>query len=520
MTWTVGLRAAGFRAMDTKTMTRTNHDTDSEPRNLSSQDSTAHSSGAGTTEQTEPRTALRNRLATAGLDVERFVPLRDGTKKSRVDHTDPAYQYSVAELDSNYGVMPGDGLVIVDIDDYDDDQLAPDWVTSLPPTFTVETPHGGEHKYYAVSDSMSNSNCEWGEIRAANWYVVGPGSELDSCSREWHDCSVPDQGAYTVAHDLPIASIGAESLPVTTKNNAHTSTEGEDIDLDGELPEINEDKVAYAKECIREFQADATQLAFDDLLDVLNGGTGTLSGLRHDDTIDRDKADLEACWLLYGVMKHTGESSDRARGLTNMLYTYYCVETPYMKDGRPRKWLRDEKYRRNRLDSAVEEFDTGAWSRWRRRSTSTDSKGPHAYTGEYSEVSYNVVLAAVDLLVGVLPPELVSLPYDLDLRHVDIESSTPTNCHKVSTQPIWGTSRPPNRPTKVEVIDLAQQIDPGRSADTHEEVLKRLQNEHGQVNTARMDSTTWVYYPSHLSDPPDACYVKCNGEKREPNSED
>lgn len=511
--WTVGLRAAGFRAMDIKTMTRTNHNTDSDPSNLSSQDRTAYSPDNRPTDESDAQAAVATSLAAAGLDVKRLVPLRDGTKQSRVDHTDPGNQHPVGELDGNYGVMAGDGLVIVDIDDYCGNKGVPDSIEALPATFTVQTPHGGEHRYYAVNGAVNNSQNNWGEIRASNQYVVGPGSVLDSCSKDWHDCAQKTEGKYIVTCDRAIASIPVDSLPVKL-HNAGTPPNRRDTNPAPGAIEIDEDTVAYAEECVREFRVDATQQAFDDLIDVLNGGTGNLSGLRHDDgTIDRDKADLEACWLLYGAMRYVGESPDRARELTSTLVTHYCNETPYMKDGRRRKWLRDEAYRQNRLDCAIGGFSPGAWHRWRRRSTYSceNSDEPRVYTGEYSEVSYDVVMAAVDILSGKLPPELISSTYGLDIDRIDI-NKPPTTCHKVSTQPTCGTSHS----TKSEIIDLAQQIDPDRATDTHEEVLKRLQNQYRQVKAARMDSTTWVYYPAYLPDPPEACYVKCGGEKREP----
>lgn len=333
MTWTVGLRAAGFRAMDIKTMTRTNHNTDSEPRNVSSQDSTAHSSGAGTTGQTEPRTALRNRLATAGLDVERFVPLRDGTKKSRVDHTDPAYQYSVAELDSNYGVMPGDGLVIVDIDDYDDDQLAPDWVTSLPPTFTVETPHGGEHRYYALSDPVSNSDCEWGEIRAANWYVVGPGSELDSCPKDWHDCSDDDAGRYIVLDDQPLAQISPSTLPEQTTQQQQSSTAVSTGSLDVASVDDVDAPFGELDTRLRAFLGDDRRKALWE---------GRYSDAGYD---DRSRAEAKLAY-------HLGWFFEGSTKVVGQLMTLACERHPKTDWNEPRKWLvrDDDGYRKNTVE--------------------------------------------------------------------------------------------------------------------------------------------------------------------------
>jgi len=319
--------------MDTKTMTRTNHDTDSEPRNLASQDSTAYNSSTGTTAQTEPRTALRNRLATAELDVERFVPLQNGTKKSRVDHTDPARQYSVAEVDGNYGVMAGDELVIVDIDDYDDDQLAPDWVTALPSTFTVETPHGGEHRYYAVSDPVSNSNCEWGEIRAAKQYVVGPGSELDSCSKSWHDCSDDDAGRYIVLNDQPLTQISPSALPEETTQQQQSSTAVSTGSLDIESVDDIDAPFRRLDTRLRAFLG-------DDRRKALWEGRYSDAGYN-----DRSRAEAELAW-------HLGWFFEGNAKAVGQLMTLACEQHPTTDGDEPRKWLarEDDSYRQNTVE--------------------------------------------------------------------------------------------------------------------------------------------------------------------------
>jgi len=310
--------------MHSKTMTRINHDTDSDPRNLSSQDSTAYSSGNGLTTQTDPRSALSNRTAGAGLDVARFVPLRDGTKKSRVDHTDPAHQYPADELDGNYGVMAGDGLIIVDIDDYDGGQAVPDSVNSLPPTFTVETPHGGEHRYYAVNDTVSSSQSGWGEIRAAKQYVVGPGSELDSCSKSWHDCSDDDAGRYTILDDRPLAHISSSALPErpTQQTNPPTtvSTDSSDVvcldDVDAPFGKLERRLGAFLGD-------DRRQALWE----------GRYSDAGYD---DRSQAEAELAYHLGWFFEGNAE-------VVSQLMTLASEQYPTTDGNEPRKWrVRDD----------------------------------------------------------------------------------------------------------------------------------------------------------------------------------
>jgi len=346
-------------------MTRTNHDTDSDPSNLSSQDSTALNSGNGLTAQIDPQIVLSNRIAAAKINVERFVPLRDGTKKSRVDHTDPANQYPADELDGNYGVMAGDGLIIVDIDDYDGNQTIPDQIKFLPPTFTVETPHGGEHRYYAVSEPVSNSQEEWGEIRADNQYVVGPGSELKSCSKSWHDCSNNDAGRYAILNNRDLAHISPPVLPERTTKQARSPT----------AAPTDSPPVACLDDVDAPFRKLETRLrAFlgDDRRQAL--WEGRYSDARYD---DRSRAEA-------GLAYHLGWFFESNAEVVSQLITLACEQYPTTDWDEPRKWLvrKDDGYRKNTVE--LPDYDdtyTPPWS----------GCGPRP---EVSEVTFEKVLNA------------------------------------------------------------------------------------------------------------------------------
>ncbi|TKX74637.1 hypothetical protein EXE46_08015 [Halorubrum sp. GN11_10-6_MGM] len=54
--------------------------------------------------------------------------------------------------------------------------------------------------------------------------------------------------------------------------------------------------------------------------------------------------------------------------------------------------------------------------------------------------------------------------------------------------------------------------------DSYREILRRFRRD-GVVKMARLDSTTYVYYPASYPDPAEACYVKVEGEKRKPDPE-
>ena len=229
------------------------------------------------------RERLADRLRDAGLDTERFIDVPDGEKGSH-DHNqrvpdDP-------RLSGNYGIYAGRGageggdgwLVDVDVDDYDADADtdALDAVRDLPPTLTVETPHTdgetGGHRFYAVTGNVvaamkevagaSNPSPSWGEVRVANQYVVGPGSQLDGCDKDWCDeCETPDGGRYRIAADREIASITAEQLADVLRNDPAYS--GEDT-ADVDSAEYNADGDTDAETIAQEHDWISNYLAFGD----------------------------------------------------------------------------------------------------------------------------------------------------------------------------------------------------------------------------------------------------------------
>ncbi|SEH11201.1 Bifunctional DNA primase/polymerase, N-terminal [Natronorubrum sediminis] len=204
---------------------------------------------------------ISDRIEEIGLESNRFIRLQDGSK-APISHEELCWE-KIGE--GNYGVYAGNGLVLVDIDSYRSDSGdLPKEVQKLRstltitfritsegreldvnrslPTFIVQSPHGGEHLYYAVSDDVENSTHEWGEMRAENQYVVGPGSELTNCDKDWHDCSQPDEGYYAIKHNYPVRSISASELPTkqdTDRNPETMSNEGAISEEDPQYAEID-----------------------------------------------------------------------------------------------------------------------------------------------------------------------------------------------------------------------------------------------------------------------------------------
>jgi hypothetical protein len=189
------------------------------------------------------RERFAERLRKAGLDYRRFIDVRDGEKATRTrGHQKPENWLTPddSRLSGNYGVHPGavsDGdprLVEFDVDDYDDVEDT-DALDQLEETFAVESPHtpAGEsgHHYYRVGGEdidvleeltgTLNPEPAWGEIKAEGKYVVGPGSQLDGCSKEWCDeCAKSDGGYYRIANDVPIATLTRDDLESVIRSDS------------------------------------------------------------------------------------------------------------------------------------------------------------------------------------------------------------------------------------------------------------------------------------------------------------
>jgi putative DNA primase/helicase len=226
------------------------------------------------------RERLTHRLRDAGLDTERFIAVVDGEKKS-TDHNQRAADDP--RLSGNYGVYAGPGagedgdgwLVDVDVDDYnaDADTDALDAVRDLPATLTVETPHTdgetGGHRFYRVTGNVvaamqevagaSNPSPSWGEVRVANQYVVGPGSQLDGCDKDGCGaCATPDGGRYRIAGDRPIATTTATELADVLREDpayaGEDTADGETVEYDAD-GDIDAETVAQNHDWITDYLA-------------------------------------------------------------------------------------------------------------------------------------------------------------------------------------------------------------------------------------------------------------------------
>lgn len=173
---------------------------------------------------------IATRFIEGGVATDRFVEVDDGDKAC-YNH-DTRYSDPRQVPGQNYGVYADASgpLVVLDIDDYRDSDHVQNGLKALfdlPPTLEACSPHGGTHKFYVVEGAGGQSIAEvldakigtqnpepsWGEVQVAGKYVVGAGSQLDGCSKEWcNECAAPDGGRYEVQTDQPIATVSAEKI--------------------------------------------------------------------------------------------------------------------------------------------------------------------------------------------------------------------------------------------------------------------------------------------------------------------
>ena len=177
---------------------------------------------------------IADRFAEADLEIGRFVKVKDGQKMC-VDH-DTRYNDPNEVPGNNYGIysMEDDQLVVLDVDAHrggeeEVDKKAVLSLGRLGLTLTIQSPHADEdvggHRLFKLEGDETpaelfnrvfgrkNPVPSWGEVVSKNKYVVGPGSVLYGCNKDWCDeCRAEDGGRYVVKHDREIASVSAEDL--------------------------------------------------------------------------------------------------------------------------------------------------------------------------------------------------------------------------------------------------------------------------------------------------------------------
>ncbi|MFA9417627.1 bifunctional DNA primase/polymerase [Natrinema sp. HArc-T2] len=286
----------------------------------------------------DPKEVLESRLREAGLDAKRFIPLQEGSK-APVAHT----QYEHHTVDGQYGVYAGGGLVIVDYDPYKVSER-PNLIERLPSTLTVESPHDGRHYYLSVEDDVGNGDFDGGSIQASRKYVVGPGSELDSCDKEWHDCSPDIEGHYCILHNRPIASVSATVFPDQQGNTHAHTTDANVTNISEEITDLAEVEAPFDVE--RRIQMLLDSDVGETVRYLMDGEYNEVGYCG-----DRSGAETKLCTYLKFALNNNHQT-------VKQVMDWICYKYPKTACGKPRKWAVNEYHRRSALSSKYDPDDT------------------------------------------------------------------------------------------------------------------------------------------------------------------
>ena len=348
------------------------------------------------------RNEVDRRLREIGI-TQPFVTITDGTKRSAVDHTDPANQYPLGEIDGTYGVMPIDSLGFVDIDT-DDPPEPVDRLIAENPTFTVKSPHGGEHHYYDIDGKTSNAREQWGEIRAESWYVVGPGSTIDHghCG----DCGYAGESRYRVIDDRPIASIDAGDIDqLADRSTTDAPTTRVDESELGETDLAGDHGDHHIGRRLRKARTSWDQA--EQFRQLWNGEYKQAGFTTDDGDADRSTAEFRFSEML-------GWWFDDDTGTVNQCVDRSCAETSNTADGQVRKFIDPEApdgYRQATISAACNHetcYDPGAI-----RTGPNPDRVTYMMSDRRPEVSYvtkNGVMDALMDLGAAKKSELVEHP--------------------------------------------------------------------------------------------------------------
>ncbi|MFC4438267.1 MULTISPECIES: hypothetical protein [Natrialbaceae] len=289
------------------------------------------------------------------------------------------------------------------------------------------------------------------------------------------------------------------------------------------------DMVARGEQNLRDWQGEGETQAFNDIMGLLCGGTGTIDGLYRDDSNEKQyKVDAEALWLLYGIMRYVGENPEDAAKLAYIVYYHYCEES----DGDRRFVNWPERYRQEQLLGAIDNFDRNRWIHWHRRNhpDGRDKDDWEYWSGDYGSVGYDLVLAMVDIGCGLADRELASQTYDLDLPELsdirDTLSISQSNLfHKIPPGGSSGRSCDssdcgyPSTQTVQEAVVEADESTGGDPLDSSsvKTIRQRLQRK-GALKVAELKKgVDYRIYPASLPDPQEANRVWFEGKEYEPD---
>jgi len=449
------------------------------------------------------------RLANAPVNTDNiFIPLKNRTKKCVVDFTQEHNRINGSQINQNYAVLAKGQLHFIDIDDREE---APDkLLNETVDTFSVSSPHG-EHRWIVCKDVLPNKNPNWGEIRSENQYVVGPGSMLKDCDNDC--CSTDNPGIYSVKNDAPIQEVSKDELSDWVGGFEKETVEGfsDSVGLDSLSEGV--DELQEAQEVLSKLKSNHRGF-YNDVFDRLNGGRGNMGDALTVDEgskIDTSQLDFVTLEHLYGIFKQYGYSHKESRSLTQILYSHFADANPYTKDGQLKKWnKRDNQYRRDMVDNAIYEFGENKFTRLLNQST-----GKKGYLDEYSDITFNCILFAIDWLMcdendTELAKELAK-SYNLVLD--DEMLSVVSKRDMYQDTPRGGVGDECPYPTLKSVRELCVDLD-NKDESSIRKAMKTLRNEYGETKMACLvNGVDYRYYHEYQKDPLEAEHIRHNGKK-------
>lgn len=484
---------------------------------------------------------IKKRLEEANISVNRGVDLKQGTKRPAEGTSWRGVDLPpVDEIDGHFGIRTGDGLVVIDVDYWDD---LPDSVKNFlesNPTLTIESPHseGQDGHYYFATDSNINKNPTGCEIQG-DGALVADGARIWGI-RDGKDCPEPDgdcctrdsPGVYTVREDREIAYVPTDEIESIVPDRENTKSDSGGKDHDIEIPEYDSDIADFAEREFGQLRNESIKF-FTEFSDRLQGGTGHFEEqLISDGQIDRSKLDTLNMQHLYAYFFDTQqENHERAIELAYNLYTSYCDSHEWTVDGQKRKWItRGDEYREHCIGWAINQLDLDRYRMQLRKSTKNETinrKKQNIYgkptygfaefmvylvAGEYEDLTheqiqnqilplyeYSMTIGEIQVVRDVINPHKQSYYIHRDNRKVDSSIQYPY-------------------PLKSAVSELCERANApykGVKANSWGKVLQEIQQE-GLIKVAEIESfDTYVVYPPSHPDPVNTNWIKQGGEEIE-----
>jgi len=447
------------------------------------------------------------------------------------------------------GLDRGDNTIFV-VFDVEDKGTLPDLLVELMDEHTLavwESPHGGLNRLLAVTSDAYNlldavktrvdlnrDGDHELELLTKNHALIPP-SKIDheECNDGKDGCPGVGWDSYWTVNTNPEAATLTEDIASSVLDrldlDPDQSRNAVDKPIgDFEPPKVDDRLADEGEVALRTLQDEATP-AFNSLLGLLRGETGGYDDLiRGDGEIDRSLQELIALTRLHEIVVYVAdEKGDRAKKITRSTFERYVQNHRTTIDGQVRKWLlEDEPYHRDRLERAFGGCYRGGFERFLHRDPTTDEWG--RWTNTYSRVTRELVRFSLDWLVGELEMfyvdvddlrESAAVLYHLDLDQGILEEllANPPAPVQDTTRGVSGYVSADKRPTKSEVVEVARMLDEEyNQPTTYETVLRQLRYDGLAAMACMETGVDYRYYPDRLPDPPDAEYVRTNGEMYDP----